>query len=221
MYRKNSGMRGEREIIVKLGLTDIKNQSALQEFEVKKIIVHPGYRFGEIYDYDIALLQLKRPIEFGALIRPVCLPPRELPLDISFYKPREYGLAIGWGHTEVVQIGEQVALKPVDQLKEVILPIQSEERCRRNVLDRHLGENAFSERMFCAGDGRGGNDTCQGDSGGPLMQSLLNEDGYTTYWTQVGIVSWGTGCGVENTYGYYTHVQKLVDWVTSNISPKN
>ncbi|CAL1280738.1 unnamed protein product [Larinioides sclopetarius] len=219
LYTKNSKKREEREIIVKLGLTDVKNQTALQEFEVKKIIVHPGYRFGAIYDYDIALLQLKRPMEFNALIRPVCLPPPELPPDISFYKPGEYVVAIGWGHTGIVQIMEQVAFKPVDQLKEVILPIQSEERCRRNVLDRHLHEKSFSERMFCAGDGRGGNDTCQGDSGGPLMQSLLNEDGYT-YWTQVGIVSWGTGCGVVNTYGYYTHVQKLVDWVISNIPPK-
>ncbi|GIX97354.1 hypothetical protein CEXT_284041, partial [Caerostris extrusa] len=60
------------------------------------------------------------------------------------------------------------------------------------------------------------NDTCQGDSGGPLMQSQLNDDGYI-YWTQVGIVSWGIGCGLPNTYGYYTHVQRLVEWITNTI----
>lgn len=58
----------------------------------------------------------------------------------------------------------------------------------------------------------GGNDTCKGDSGGPLMQSQLNSDGYL-YWTQIGIVSWGIGCGKENTYGFYTHVQKLRSWI--------
>lgn len=44
------------------------------------------------------------------------------------------------------------------------------------------------------------------------MQSLQNEEGYR-YWTQVGIVSWGTGCGLINTYGYYTHIQRLMPWV--------
>ena len=59
----------------------------------------------------------------------------------------------------------------------------------------------------------GGNDTCKGDSGGPLMQSQLNSDGYL-FWTQLGIVSWGVdGCGKENTYGYYTHVQRLRPWI--------
>ncbi|KAF8767224.1 Complement factor B like protein [Argiope bruennichi] len=185
LFKKNM-KREEKDIIVKLGLTDVKNQSSLQEFEVKKIIVHPGYRNGKIFDYDIALLQLKRPMEYNDLIRPICLPPRELPLDTSLYKPGESVIAIGWGHTGIVNVMEHVDIQPVDQLKEIVLPIQPEERCRRVVLDRNLPENAFTERMFCAGDGRGKNDTCQGDSGGPLMQSGLNEDGYT-YYTQVGM----------------------------------
>lgn len=62
----------------------------------------------------------------------------------------------------------------------------------------------------------GGTDTCRGDSGGPLMQSQLNADGYL-YWTQVGIVSWGIGCGQRNTYGYYTQVQKLIPWILNTI----
>lgn len=48
------------------------------------------------------------------------------------------------------------------------------------------------------------------------MQSNLNKDGYL-YWTQVGIVSWGIGCGLANTYGYYTHVQRLRTWIDETI----
>ncbi|GIX72558.1 suppressor of tumorigenicity 14 [Caerostris extrusa] len=111
----------------------------MEEFEVKEFFINPQYQAGDVLDYDIALVQLKKPIEFSALIRPICLPPA------------------------------------------------------------------------------GGNDTCHGDSGGPLMQSQLGDDGYI-YWTQVGIISWGIGCGLSNTYGYYTHVQKLMEWITNTIN---
>lgn len=40
--------------------------------------------------------------------------------------------------------------------------------------------------MFCAGVSGGGRDSCQGDSGGPI----LDQSG-----VQVGVTSWGNGCG--------------------------
>ncbi|KAF8767223.1 Collagen alpha-3(VI) chain like protein [Argiope bruennichi] len=191
LYANHHRRVKEREILVKLGQIDVRNQSSLQESG------------------------------FNSLVRPICLPPRELLHDTSFYKPGEHVVAIGWGLTRIMRIMEQVEYQPPDILKEIILPIQSRERCRsREAFFYLLRESAFSDRMFCAGDGKGGNDTCPGDSGGPVMQSWLNEDG-DTYWTQVGIVSWGLGCGLAKTYGYYTHVHKLVDWVISNISLKN
>ncbi|KAF8767227.1 CUB and sushi domain-containing protein 3 [Argiope bruennichi] len=212
LYSNNHSKIDEKEMLVKVGLTDVKNQSFLQTPEVEKIIIHPKYRSGPAFDYDIALLQLKTPIKFNSVVRPICLPPLELPDDTTFYRPREYLVAIGWGISRVVRIMEHPHFLPPDRLKEIILPIQSPQTCRKKegylLL---LPQNAFSERMFCAGDGRGGNDTCPGDSGGPAMQSQLDENG-RIYWTQVGIVSWGIGCGLANTYGYYTHVQKLMDW---------
>ncbi len=39
----------------------------------------------------------------------------------------------------------------------------------------------------------GGSDSCQGDSGGPLVLKGSN--------TQVGIVSWGSGCAKPYFYG--------------------
>ena len=53
-----------------------------------------------------------------------------------------------------------------------------------------------------------GLDTCQGDSGGPLsVQSKTRLDALD----QVGIVSWGYGCGG---IGIYTRVSTYVQWIT-------
>ncbi|GFU28917.1 suppressor of tumorigenicity 14 [Trichonephila clavipes] len=141
----------------------------------------------------------------------------ELPEKSTLYKAGENAIATGWGHSGVVHKFEDVEGVPEDQLKEILLPIQSMDKCNETIKNNNLRQNVFTERMFCAGDGGGGNDTCKGDSGGPLMQSQMNEKEGHKYWTQIGVISWGIGCGLANTYGYYTHVQKLHDWVMSII----
>lgn len=68
---------------------------------------------------------------------------------------------------------------------------------------------------FCAGDGKGGNDTCFGDSGGAFVREVKRGDGHR--WVATGLISWGEGCAQENHYGYYTRVYPFIDWINNTV----
>lgn len=52
----------------------------------------------------------------------------------------------------------------------------------------------------------------QGDSGGPLVTKNVSQ------WVQGGVVSFGSGCGLDGFPGVYTRVSKYESWIKSQIS---
>lgn len=57
--------------------------------------------------------------------------------------------------------------------------------------------------MLCAGFTSGGKDICTGDYGGPMVyQDKL-----------IGISSWSKTCGKPGSFGTYTSISKLRDWI--------
>ena len=57
-----------------------------------------------------------------------------------------------------------------------------------------------------------GKDGCQGDSGGPMTESREGSE------YQVGVVSWGEGCGRAGLPGVYSNVGMFRDWMDTIIN---
>ncbi|XP_069598662.1 transmembrane protease serine 3-like [Ranitomeya imitator] len=154
-------------------------------------IYYNGLYNPETNDYDVALLKTSQPMVFSETLRPVCLPRTQ-----QQFQTRGNCWISGWGH-----VSEGGQLSPV--LREAKVHLISTELCNQSSYYPGL----ISARMLCAGYLDGKVDSCQGDSGGPLV---CQESGL---WWQVGIVSWGEGCGRPNRPGVYTNLTTLLDWV--------
>ena len=191
--------------------------------EVEDWIAHPDYDSisGE---NDVGLIKLKRSI-VGVV------PVRINKID-AIPKVGQTTTVFGFGHTQSGQFP--------DRLKEVDVNVVSHNRC--NAMNFYNGD--ISDRsMICAGVINGGKDACAGDSGGPLIIGGQTEKDDL----QVGIVSWGKGCGevhhpgkstangdsvstlaFQPLYpGVYTRVSTYARWIDktickmSNTSPTN
>ncbi|XP_048122344.1 transmembrane protease serine 7 [Alosa alosa] len=170
--------------------------SAKHVADVRRIVVHEYYN-ARNFDYDIALLQLRKPwpMSLGNLIQPACLPaPSQAVSD------QQRCWVTGWGYRSE----EDKVLPAVLQKAEVGILSQSE--CKRRY-------GPVSPRMLCAGVPSGEQDACRGDSGGPLV--CRSQAGGR--WFLTGIVSWGAGCGRPNLPGVYTRVAKFTDWIQNHI----
>jgi secreted trypsin-like serine protease len=177
-----------------------------QRFAVEQIIVHEGYvaddaEPGVTYDNDIALIKLSESVDF---IAPVKLAAPSFSIDEL--ATGTVVSVMGWGATSYDEDEDESDDYPL-ALRSVDLPARSFAECLES-----LGEGEITYNMLCAGYEEGGKDTCAGDSGGPLaIENMVAGDQ-----TQVGIVSWGLGCGLPGLYGVYTRVSQYADWITDN-----
>ncbi|XP_029046484.2 proclotting enzyme-like isoform X2 [Osmia bicornis bicornis] len=181
-------------LTVRLGDYNIKTNTEIRHVErrVKRVVRHRGFNGRTLYN-DVALLTLNEPVPFTDQIRPICLP------SGSQLYSGKVATVIGWGSLR--ESGPQPAI-----LQEVSIPIWPNSECK--VKYGAAAPGGIVDSFLCAG--RAAKDSCSGDSGGPLMVN----DGR---WTQVGIVSWGIGCGKGQYPGVYTRVTHFLPWIYKNL----
>ncbi|XP_049493293.1 testisin-like isoform X2 [Panthera uncia] len=188
-------------------------------YQVEEIILNPMYLGAS--SSDIALLKLSSSVTYNKYIHPVCVA-----ASSSEFQNQTDCWVTGWGN-----IGEDQVLPPPYRLQEAQVSIINNSRC--DFLFRRPGVLSYDpDDMICAGSENGQRDACklslplrqpltcplprqawltraapQGDSGGPLACEKRG------VWIQVGIVSWGSGCGRPNRPGVYTNVSRHFNWI--------
>ncbi|XP_048488119.1 trypsin-like [Plutella xylostella] len=172
-----------------------------QVTSIKSYLVHPEYSIVSVYDADIALAQLERPLTWSDAVQPAPINAfgNELPDESAVQ-------VVGWGDT----LGENLSSEDdyADILQQVTLYTISNAECRR----RYSDVDIITDNMICADDqGLVEKDACNGDSGGPMYYK--NRD------TQilVGIVSFGPlPCPSPLKPAGFVKVSAYTNWIVEN-----
>ncbi|XP_055460482.1 serine protease 41-like isoform X2 [Psammomys obesus] len=167
-------------------------------YRVKDIIVNSK---GTKKLHDLALLRLASSVTYSKYIQPVCVRPSTFTFQ---HQPSCW--VTGWGALQE----DMKPLPPPYLLREVQVTVLNTSRCHE--LYKLSSLPFIRNDVICAGAEDGSADTCSGDSGGPLVCDV---DGL---WYQIGIVSWGIGCGRPNLPGIYTNVSRYYNWIETTMT---
>lgn len=201
--------------------------------KIARVIKHEQYDPART-DNDFALLELVRPVRAE-------LKTRRVTLASADNEPKLAGTGnkatvIGWGTTSsggntsekllevtigmadastcnanIVGARRKKALNIAERLAGIVRLDEKRWKAVEDVILNDEG-TVITQAMLCAGVAEGGKDSCQGDSGGPLViKNAKNQ------WVQVGVVSWGDGCGDAGLFGVYSRVSAARQWIAENM----
>ncbi|XP_013144127.1 PREDICTED: venom protease-like [Papilio polytes] len=193
---------------IQYALLGTSNKTDLRDGVLRYIVQrirHKLYTSGS-HNHDIALVELDYRVPLSKFIRPACLPVDGIVPDTI---PTLTTVA-GWGRTGQYANASQ-------KLMQGDMRIQSTKICRKGLTSRF--QSWDPNIMFCAKAETA--DTCYGDSGGPVMAPLKENSMLCGYYV-VGIVSFGTVCGV-NSPGAYTNVKNpsYLEWISNIVWPQS
>lgn len=174
------------QLRVRVGVTSLKQKGQGQARSVVAIARHPRYTSSLIsFRYDAAVLTLASPIKN---IAPVKIPATS---SNTLEAPGRSATVAGWGST--VKQPADGGGRPPDspaRMQEARVPLVSDTKAKR------VYGSGYAPALMVAA-GREGKDTCQGDSGGPMFVDK------STGVRQIGITSFGNGCGARGFPGVY------------------
>lgn len=194
-------------IIVRGGEWDINSKDESlphQDRQVEEILIHPNYNVLSLKN-DISLLFLNEDFILGKNIGVVCLPS-------PGRKLQETGcIASGWGK-DGFKSGKYSSV-----MRKIELSIVQREKCVFSLRTTRLGALYNLHRSFICAGGEKNKDACKGDGGSPLVCPV---SGGENRWAQMGIVSWGIGCGTEGVPGVYVNVGLFLEWIDVEMSDR-
>ncbi|XP_055606255.1 polyserase-2-like [Uranotaenia lowii] len=187
-----------KPVSVRLGDVDLGDSSDdqfAQEIPIRELIVHPQYLSSMKY-FDIALIELEQEVKFNQAVCAACL-------WMENEVPEEKLQAVGFGAT-----GFGDNLSP--QLLKTQLSTITNQNCSGRLPEgmRSFPQGLVQEQFCAIGEKA---DSCEGDSGGPI-QTERSDVNNLIIPLVVGVVSFGTPCGVGST-GVYTRISSYKSWI--------
>lgn len=160
-----------------------------QTRRVSRIVIHPRFNGVSNLKYDAAVLTLNNPVRGITAIRLAGAS------QDALENPGRLATVAGWGNTiKQPPNGDNGGRYP-DRMRVARVPIVSDARARDV-----YGTSYVGALMVAAG--KEGKDTCDGDSGGPMFARQADKR------YQIGITSFGEGCGARGYPGVYTEVNE-------------
>jgi secreted trypsin-like serine protease len=178
-----------RKLRVVVGLTVLNSDQGQARgiSSLSDISVHPRYHGSNSSAYDSAVIELDRPVRFNA-IKLATAEQNELE------KPGRKARIAGWGNTikQTPPYHQEPDSYP-NRMHAATVPLVSDARAK------DVYGSLYVQSIMVAA-GKEGKDTCQGDSGGPMWTSTPQGR------RQIGITSFGAGCGAQGYPGVYAEV---------------
>ena len=191
--------RSPREILVALDVWDLEKEGGTFS-EVERIIVHEdfaGTADAPTLGSDIALLKLVETF------------PDAPTVTLHTGDPLAFGTEhtiVGWGLSDPPGGFEFPAKQQQGEVK-----IVSNSTCQ----SLYFGIVEIEDSQICAGDLD--TDVCFGDSGGPLLVQDPSPAGEEPGWVQIGITSFGVGCGDPTIPSVFARISSFSDWVAEQM----
>lgn len=137
--------------MVKVGVTRrIASPAFVRKLKVRRIIKHPEFNHGSVFNNDIALILLEESVQFNQYLRPICLPRANLKLEPENSKDC---VVVGFGKSKFSQEANYLHVAHF-----VNVPIVHHSVCSNWYAEHRVN---LTEGMLCAGYAEGKRDACQ------------------------------------------------------------
>jgi secreted trypsin-like serine protease len=164
-----------------------------QERKVSKIFVHPRYNYNTSAN-DAAVLKLSRSVSGITPIK------RAAASQDYLERPGRFATIAGWGNTiKQPPDGDDKGSNFPNRMREARVPLVSDSSADE-IYDAYFRRSSGYIPPIMVAAGKEGKDTCQGDSGGPMFAKTSSGP------RQIGITSFGAGCGARGYPGVYAEV---------------